>query len=614
MEREIEVELVWKERERHQISEEIRKAEDIIRRYVDIPKRIETVSSSESGFSDDIDGLIAQRYDGATVKVICPDCGRSDFSNVQGFVNHCLNKHDRSYSSHMVAISECGQILALVFITQSVPRNSHVIPDMQIDEEVDIVTVEPIVNRIFQSRKRKRAGKEEVHELDVSTYDIQQKEAQLDQSTETVTQPVPRTQMSRFHVKRRIIVGNTSRFLKRGTSGVDEFLWTVYLHGPISDVDISPFVKRVTFHLHEDYKPYNIIVMDDPPFKLSRFGWGESSVRIRLEFIGDQNEPVDIVYTVKLDRFLTGKEVFGGEAWLDIELDRKTIFGPTRIVERPSDSFLESDEDGRYIEGDLESQLDNILPSIISEFPPTMDLDLPFANSAPLTWNDDARNAVEYARAQQLLREVQLRNPSLEPNVIEIVEWCRRNNHATKPVEKRNSIEELYQLCELCGFSHGREDYCKDVVEKLKTEGQTSITGLKPLLQYLERSLKARQASTHESGLCPLAWKRKTHSYRDYVSMEIILAEIGIKLKRLMYPLPGEDSPDQNLLGMLIDTMRAFLKDLIAASAKLLRNRATEFGAFPSQKLTLMPIHVYAVLSRHDHFDFLLSSHLAFHQ
>lgn len=38
----------------------------------------------------------------------CPDCNRYDFSNVQGFINHCRIAHKLEYASHDDAVRHCG--------------------------------------------------------------------------------------------------------------------------------------------------------------------------------------------------------------------------------------------------------------------------------------------------------------------------------------------------------------------------------------------------------------------------------------------------------------------------------------------------------------------------
>ena len=44
-------------------------------------------------------------------RIQCSDCGRWDFSNLQGFLNHCRIRHQREYGSHDECIQECSVLV-----------------------------------------------------------------------------------------------------------------------------------------------------------------------------------------------------------------------------------------------------------------------------------------------------------------------------------------------------------------------------------------------------------------------------------------------------------------------------------------------------------------------
>lgn len=54
---------------------------------------------------------VLKRSDGETVKLVCVDCIRDDFSSTQGFINHCRIAHKREYKTHDEAAMHCGQPL-----------------------------------------------------------------------------------------------------------------------------------------------------------------------------------------------------------------------------------------------------------------------------------------------------------------------------------------------------------------------------------------------------------------------------------------------------------------------------------------------------------------------
>lgn len=105
---------------------------------------------------------------------------------------------------------------------------------------------------------------------------------------------------SRFYVKRRIVVGNVSKFLpmdKRDPRLKDfPYKWMIYVDGTPKPEDITAYVSKVEFHLHESYKPNHIVTVAEPPFHLSRFAWGETQIKVRLFFYDSRNKPVEVYH------------------------------------------------------------------------------------------------------------------------------------------------------------------------------------------------------------------------------------------------------------------------------------------------------------------------------
>lgn len=54
---------------------------------------------------------VLKRSDGQTVKLVCLDCHRENFSSTQGFINHCRIAHKRDFKSHEEAAVHCGQAI-----------------------------------------------------------------------------------------------------------------------------------------------------------------------------------------------------------------------------------------------------------------------------------------------------------------------------------------------------------------------------------------------------------------------------------------------------------------------------------------------------------------------
>ncbi|ORX87846.1 hypothetical protein K493DRAFT_341439 [Basidiobolus meristosporus CBS 931.73] len=142
---------------------------------------------------------------------------------------------------------------------------------------------------------------------------------------------------SRFYIKKRVIVGNVSKFIptSRRKRGMEHYShkWMVYVEFPTQEKS-QDFISKVRVFLHPSYKPHDVVDLEQPPFRLTRYAWGEFPIRLQLHFYDSRNKPVDIIHQLKLDDERTGRQVLGGERFFDLELDRNTVFGKEgRLVE-----------------------------------------------------------------------------------------------------------------------------------------------------------------------------------------------------------------------------------------------------------------------------------------
>lgn len=105
---------------------------------------------------------------------------------------------------------------------------------------------------------------------------------------------------SRFYVKRRIVVGNVSKYIPEDKRDprLKEFpyKWMIYVDGTPKPDDITAYVSKVEFYLHESYKPNHIITVSEPPFHLSRYAWGETQIKVRMFFHDVRNKPVEVYH------------------------------------------------------------------------------------------------------------------------------------------------------------------------------------------------------------------------------------------------------------------------------------------------------------------------------
>uniref|UniRef100_A0A2K6DVU4 YEATS domain-containing protein 2 n=1 Tax=Macaca nemestrina TaxID=9545 RepID=A0A2K6DVU4_MACNE len=147
---------------------------------------------------------------------------------------------------------------------------------------------------------------------------------------------------SRLFVKKTIVVGNVSKYIppdKREENDQSTHKWMVYVRGSRREPSINHFVKKVWFFLHPSYKPNDLVEVREPPFHLTRRGWGEFPVRVQVHFKDSQNKRIDIIHNLKLDRTYTGLQTLGAETVVDVELHRHSL-GEDYIYPQCSESDI----------------------------------------------------------------------------------------------------------------------------------------------------------------------------------------------------------------------------------------------------------------------------------
>ncbi|XP_034412043.1 YEATS domain-containing protein 2 isoform X2 [Cyclopterus lumpus] len=143
-----------------------------------------------------------------------------------------------------------------------------------------------------------------------------------------VTYQTSGNESSRLYAKKTIVVGNVSRYIppdKREENDQSTHKWMVYVRGSRREPSIDHFVKKVWFFLHPSYKPNDLVEVSEPPFHLTRRGWGEFPVRIQIHFKDTRNKRIDIIHQLKLDRTYTGLQTLGAETVVDVELYRNSL-------------------------------------------------------------------------------------------------------------------------------------------------------------------------------------------------------------------------------------------------------------------------------------------------
>lgn len=96
-----------------------------------------------------------------------------------------------------------------------------------------------------------------------------------------------------------IVYGNVARsFGKKREEDGHTHQWTVYVK-PYNNEDMSTWVKKIHFKLHESYANANR-TLAKPPYEVTETGWGEFEVVIKLHFHDPNERPVTLYHILKL--------------------------------------------------------------------------------------------------------------------------------------------------------------------------------------------------------------------------------------------------------------------------------------------------------------------------
>lgn len=107
--------------------------------------------------------------------------------------------------------------------------------------------------------------------------------------------------MKNVAVSRPIVYGNIAVPLKPGDRKPDmpadhTHKWTIFIRDPTDkDADLSYFIKKVIFKLHDTY-PQPSRSIEEPPFEVTETGWGEFEISIRVFFVSQAAEKNVLLY------------------------------------------------------------------------------------------------------------------------------------------------------------------------------------------------------------------------------------------------------------------------------------------------------------------------------
>ncbi|OUM62413.1 hypothetical protein PIROE2DRAFT_11323 [Piromyces sp. E2] len=107
-----------------------------------------------------------------------------------------------------------------------------------------------------------------------------------------------------------IVYGSYAVPLQKKLENGHTHRWTVFVRG-LNGEDISTYIKKVVFRLHESFENPNRVV-DSFPFEVSETGWGEFEILIKLYFQDSSEKHISFFHQLQLypkdDTSLQGKK------------------------------------------------------------------------------------------------------------------------------------------------------------------------------------------------------------------------------------------------------------------------------------------------------------------
>ena len=284
----------------------------------------------------------------------CPTCGAEKFRSMLGFLNHCRIHCKLAFANQEDRLQRCGVAIPPEEVPFEFQNLSHSL--IQKSMELAQICADVLPTKVVEDSTPEIYPNEE-EPLLLSDFGISSGN-QVETSFNTASDNISsnrhlnnqnKKEISRFYLKKEIIIGNVSRCLL-GSGEVDDsvggksathffklFIRDVNFRKrkhpdsktPSPNVDgqgILQHIKFVRFVLHPVYKPNDVIDVYEHPFTIERPAWGEFPIKIQLHFFDERNKPVDLVHMLSIYTSISSKYDQGVERLHEVEIDRSTDF------------------------------------------------------------------------------------------------------------------------------------------------------------------------------------------------------------------------------------------------------------------------------------------------
>nr|CAG4645025.1 EOG090X0B3F [Leptodora kindtii] len=160
-----------------------------------------------------------------------------------------------------------------------------------------------------------------------------------------------------------VVYGNVAKYFgkKREEDG-HTHQWTVYVR-PFHNEDMSCYVKKVNFKLHDSYANQNR-VLTKPPYEVTETGWGEFEIVIKIYFQDSNERPITFYHILKL--FQNSPDTVVGKKQVVSEFYEEIVFQePTLMMQQLLENVMPPTHPQEKHDTDFEDKKVKTLESIL---------------------------------------------------------------------------------------------------------------------------------------------------------------------------------------------------------------------------------------------------------
>lgn len=159
----------------------------------------------------------------------------------------------------------------------------------------------------------------------------------------------------------RFYVGTMCKYLGNSDTGLSTHKWTVYIRNcDTNRENICHHIAKVTFILHDSYKPNHVVKVRKEPFKITREGWGEFGMKITIGFTErEYNRNVELIHPVSFLHVKSAVPVISLETPVEMELTTSQVHTVIKEDEKDKEAAVGSQERGDEVEsGERKGEVD----------------------------------------------------------------------------------------------------------------------------------------------------------------------------------------------------------------------------------------------------------------